>query len=261
MKAMQAVILCGGKGTRLREETEYIPKPLVRIGDKPILWHILKIYANFGINDFVLCLGYKGELIREYFYHYDLNNADVVLELGSKKLTKLERSHGEEGWKLWLVDSGQETFTGGRLRRVAGHIQGDTFMLTYGDGVADIDLNMLLDFHRRHGKLATVTAVRPSSRFGELALDGERILTFKEKPQVNEGWINGGFFVFEKAVFDLISGDGDSLEADVLERLANDDQLAVFRHEGFWQCMDTYREMELLTQIWDNGAAPWATIK
>lgn len=258
---MQAVILCGGKGTRLREETEFIPKPLVRIGDKPILWHILKIYARAGINDFVLCLGYKGELIREYFYHYDLNNSDAVLELGSKKLTKLDRSHDEAGWKLWLIDTGQETLTGGRLRRVAGHIQEDTFMLTYGDGVADIDVNLLLDFHRRHGKMATVTAVRPSSRFGEMVLDGERIQSFREKPQVNEGWINGGFFVFEKTVFDLIKGDNDSLEADVLERLAQDDQLAVYRHQGFWQCMDTYREMELLTQIWDSGKAPWVTTK
>lgn len=258
---MQAVILCGGKGTRLREETEFIPKPLVRVGDKPILWHILKIYANFGINDFVLCLGYKGELIREYFFHYDLNNVDVVLELGSKKLTKLDRSHNEEGWKLWLIDTGQETLTGGRLGRVATHIQGNTFMLTYGDGVADIDLKSLLDFHRRHGKVATVTAVRPSSRFGELVLDGEAIRSFREKPQVNEGWINGGFFVFERPVLDLIKGDGDSLEADVLERLARDDQLAVFRHAGFWQCMDTYREMELLTDMWKTGSAPWVIDK
>lgn len=254
---MQAVILCGGKGTRLREETEFIPKPLVKIGEKPILWHIMKIYASYGISDFVLCLGYKGQLIREYFYNYDLNNTDVLLELGSKAVTVLGDGHEEKGWRICLADTGQETLTGGRLKRAGKYLDDQRFMLTYGDGVADVDLGRLQRFHEEHGKLATVTAVRPSSRFGELAIANNRVTTFQEKPQVHEGWINGGFFVFEKEVLNLLGGDEDTLEQGLLSRLAERDELAVYLHDGFWQCMDTYREMEILTEMWRNNSAPW----
>jgi len=256
---MQAVILCGGKGTRLREETDFIPKPLIKIGEKPILWHIMKIYASYGINDFLLCLGYKGNLIREYFYNYDLDNSDVILELGSKTITKLDDGHEEEGWRICLADTGQETLTGGRLKRIERYLDNQRFVLTYGDGVADIDLDKLRRFHAKHGKLATVTAVRPSSRFGELAIDNNRVTTFQEKPQVHEGWINGGFFVFEKEAIDLIGGDADTLEQGLLSILADRDELAVYLHDGFWQCMDTYREMELLNEMWRTDSAPWVT--
>lgn len=255
---MQAVILCGGKGTRLREETEFIPKPLVKIGEKPILWHIMKIYASYGINDFVFCLGYKGELIREYFYNYDLNNTDVMLELGSKTVEKLGDGHEEEGWRICLADTGPETLTGGRLKRVGKYLDDQRFMLTYGDGVADIDLERLERFHEEHGRLATVTAVRPLSRFGELAINNNQVTTFQEKPQVHEGWINGGYFVFEKEVVDLIAGDTDTLERGLLSLLADRNELAVYQHDGFWQCMDTYREMELLIEMWRTNSAPWA---
>ncbi len=256
---MQAVILCGGKGTRLREETEFKPKPMIRIGSQPILWHIQKNFAAAGVSDFVLCLGYKAEMIRDYFLDYDLNHSDVLLELGTKRVVPLESGYEEKNWRIWMVDTGQETNTGGRLKRIEKYIQGSTFLATYGDGVSNVDIKKLLDFHASHGRLATVTAVRPSSRFGELDLTGDRVSLFVEKPQVQSGWINGGFFVFQREALDLLSGDEDSLEHGLLSRLSDMDQLRAYFHDSFWQCMDTYREMELLQTLWDEGRAPWKT--
>ncbi len=254
---MQTVILCGGKGTRLREETEFRPKPMVAIGDRPILWHIMKRYASYGHEDFVLALGYKAEFIREYFLNYDANNSDLMVEIGTKRVDHLGRTHGEDRWKVWLADTGAETATGGRVKIAGKHIKGPTFMATYGDGVADIDVDSLLKFHRAHGRLATVTAVRPSSRYGELSFEGGTVQTFQEKPQVREGWINGGFFVFQREVLDLIGGADDALEGGLLKKLTEMRQLEAYKHPGFWQCMDTYREMEMLNEVWRSGRAPW----
>lgn len=256
---MQAVILCGGKGTRLREETEFKPKPMIHVGDHPILWHILKHYAAHGISDFVLCMGYKAELIRDYFLHYDLNHSNVILELGSKRIIPLDQEYAEKSWRLWMVDTGQETNTGGRLQRIKGYVEGDTLLATYGDGVSNVDIQELLRFHATHGCLATVTAVRPGSRFGELSLEEERVAVFSEKPQVQTGWINGGFFVFQREVLDMIRGDDESLEQGLLRRLSEMGQLRAYRHDGFWQCMDTYRELEMLNELWSSGRAPWKT--
>jgi len=257
-EGMQVIVLCGGKGSRLREETEFKPKPMIAIGDEPILWHIMKHYAAYGIEDFVLSLGYKAEHIRSYFLNYDLTHSNVMVELGRKRIEKLDGEHGEERWRVWLVDTGAETMTGGRVKPVEKFIDGPTFMATYGDGVADIDIEALLKFHRGHGKLGTVTAVRPSSRFGELSFDrGTSVASFQEKPQVNEGWINGGYFVFQREVLNLIGGPEESLELGLLRKLTNLGQLEAYRHAGFWQCMDTYREMELLNELWSSGRAPW----
>ena len=253
---MKVVILAGGLGTRLREETEYRPKPMVRIGGRPMLWHIMKIYSHYGYSDFVICLGYKGEMIRDYFLNYETQNRDFAITLGSGKLEVLG-NHTEEGWRITLAETGEKTMTGGRIKRVEKYVGRSAFMATYGDGVADVDVESLLGFHRRQGKIATVTAVRPSSRYGELAIENGRVTLFREKPQVNEGWINGGFFVFEPEVFNFIESDDDSLETGLLARLVERKQLAVYQHEGFWQCMDTYREMQQLDEIWDRGRAPW----
>jgi glucose-1-phosphate cytidylyltransferase len=255
---MKVVILAGGLGTRLREETEYKPKPMVEIGSRPILWHIMKTYAQHGFTDFVLALGYKGDIIRDYFLNYELRNCDVTLTLGDKDV-EIHDGHAERGWKVTLAETGDHTLTGGRVRRLARHLGHERFMVTYGDGVADIDISDLVRHHASHGKLATVTAVRPSSRFGELSVDNGLVQAFREKPQVQSGWINGGFFVFEPPVLDMIRGDKDSLEQGVLETLAAQQQLAVYAHAGFWQCMDTFREMELLNDMWRSGQAPWAT--
>jgi len=258
MVRMQTVILCGGKGTRLREETEFKPKAMVAIGDKPILWHIMKHYEAYGIEDFVLCLGYKAEHIRSYFLNYDVTRSNVMVELGSMRVRKLESDQSEERWRVWLVDTGAETMTGGRVKAIAKYIEGPTFMATYGDGVADVNVEALLKFHRDHGKLGTVTAVRPSSRFGELSFEtGTTVRSFQEKPQVHEGWINGGYFVFEREVLKLIGGPEESLEQGLLRKLTELNQLEAYKHDGFWQCMDTYREMELLNEIWASGRAPW----
>lgn len=253
---MKVVILAGGMGTRLREETEYRPKPMVQIGGRPMLWHIMKTYAHYGHNDFVICLGYKGEMIRDYFLNYETQNRDFAITLGSGKVEILG-NHTEDGWRVTLADTGDKTMTGGRIKRIQKYITGETFFATYGDGVADIDIESLAAFHRRQGRLATVTAVRPSSRYGELAIEAGRVTLFREKPQVAEGWINGGFLVLEPQVFDLIEGDGDSLETGLLARLVEREQLAVYQHEGFWQCMDTYREMQQLDDLWARNAAPW----
>jgi glucose-1-phosphate cytidylyltransferase len=253
-------ILCGGKGTRLREETEFRPKPMIAIGNRPIIWHIMKTYAHYGLTDFMLCLGYKGEIIRDYFFSYDWNQSDVLLELGNKKVTKLDSGHGEEDWRIWLVDTGQETMTGGRLKRLTPYIErsgSDIFLATYGDGVCDVNIADLLDFHYSHGKLATMTAVRPSSRFGELVIEDNLVSQFQEKPQTSEGWINGGYFVLNRKVLDLIEGDATVFEAQPLKTLAALGELAVYKHDGFWQCMDTYREMEVLNHLYDTGQARW----
>lgn len=254
---LDAVILCGGLGTRLREETEFKPKPMVEIGGRPILWHILRRYHRFGVRRFILCLGYKGEVIRDYFLNYRVRSADVTVNLRSHEV----QVHGEtpdEDWEIVLTDTGDETMTGGRIKRALKHVRGERFFATYGDGVADIDVARLLATHEKGGRLATVTAVHPSSRYGEIDVAHDAVKTFAEKPQVNGGWINGGFFVFEKRAFDGVSNDaGLVLETDVLPPLAAQGQLSAYQHDGFWQCMDTYREMLVLNQIWARGDAPW----
>lgn len=254
----RVVILCGGLGTRLREETEYRPKPLVPIGDRPILWHIMKSYAAFGFTDFILALGYKGEMIKDYFINYDLQNTDFTLELGSKRIERLNPVLEEADWRITFVDTGQETMTGGRLLRLKRYLKAEErFMLTYGDGVADVDMTALLKFHARSGLTAVITGVPPLARFGELRLDGDRVAQFAEKPPNSDSWINGGFFVMTPQIFDYLSTDQTVLEREPLERLAADSQLGVYRHRGYWQPMDTYRDMQLLTEQWKSGAAPW----
>lgn len=252
---MKVAILAGGLGTRLSEETEVKPKPMVEIGDQPILWHIMKIYTHHGFNDFYIALGYKGEVVKRYFWDmYNLSGC-LKFQLGSGKVEQHDMQ--SEDWEINLIDTGLHTQTGGRVRRLKPYMEDSTFMLTYGDGVSNVDLKALLDFHRKQGRIATVTAVRPPARFGGLVLEDGLAVGFTEKSQINEGWINGGFFVFEPDVFDYLDGDGMNLEADVLPRLAEDRQLAAFQHEGFWQCMDTLREKRLLDSLWNNGNKPW----
>ncbi|MBI4867776.1 MAG: glucose-1-phosphate cytidylyltransferase [Candidatus Wallbacteria bacterium] len=254
---MKVAILAGGLGTRLREETEFRPKPMIEIGGRPILWHIMKSYAHHGHTEFVLCLGFRGDAIRQYFTTYEVRNRDITVTLGTGEV-QVHDTHSEVGWKITLAETGEKTMTGGRLRRVARYLGNTTFLATYGDGVADVDIGALLEFHRQSRKLATVTAVRPSSRFGELAIDGSVATGFHEKPQVHEGWINGGFFVFEPAALDLIEADDETLENGLLTKLTARRELAVYCHNGFWQCMDTAREMDLLNDLWRTGRAPWA---
>ena len=253
---MKTVILCGGLGTRLAEETTIKPKPMVEIGGKPILWHIMKIYEKFGINDFYLALGYKGNFIIDYFLNYHAHQSDLSISLKSGKVNY--SNHTSEDWDVSLVDTGANTMTGGRLLRLKSYLQNSgTFMLTYGDGVSDINIDELLKFHRSHGKIATVTSVRPPVRFGELIIDGHQVTQFQEKPQAGEGWINGGFFVFEPKIFDFIFDDSTFLEREPLEKLAEMGELMSFKHEGFWQCMDTIRDRDFLQENWNNGKAPW----
>lgn len=252
---MQTIILCGGKGTRLHEETGRRPKPLVEIGGRPILWHIMKLYAHAGFGDFVLCLGYLGEQIKDYFLNYDERNSDLTVELKTRKRRVL-RPH-RESWRVTLAGTGEETQTAERLQRVIPYLKGGTFFVTYGDGVADLDLKALLKFHRKHGKLGTVTGVHPASRFGELRLKGDRVTAFREKPQIDDGWINGGFFVFEREFFTRYLKAGVMLEREPLEQLADDGELMLYRHEGYWRCMDTYRDWQALNEQWARGDAPW----
>ncbi|MBN1484051.1 MAG: glucose-1-phosphate cytidylyltransferase [Chloroflexia bacterium] len=252
---MRVVILAGGFGTRLHEETTVKPKPMVEIGGRPILWHIIQTYATHGYPEFVIALGYKGEIIKHYFLNYYYLRNDISIQLCNGQV---EVQDGErEDLTVHLVDTGLHTQTGGRIKRLAQWIEGETFMLTYGDGVADIDIGRLIDFHRQHGRLATVTAVRPPSRFGGLTFQGDRVERFMEKPQIGEGWINGGFFVLEPAVLQYIAGDETYFEREPLEQLAADGQLMAYRHEGFWQCLDTMRDLRLLRELWDSGAPPW----
>ncbi len=254
---MKVVILCGGLGTRLREETEFRPKPMVPIGGRPILWHIMKLYAHHGHKEFVLPLGYKGEIIKDYFRNYHWNTSDVTLKLGSKPQLTYHNRHDEEDWTVTLLDTGLETQTGGRLRRALAHIPDETFLLTYGDGVSNHDINASIRFHEQHGKIATVTAVNPTGRFGELALDGHTIVGFHEKPEQEQAFVSGGFFVLNRKIGGYLDGDACVLEREPMERLARAGDLQAFCHRGFWQCMDTYREQELLTKLWHAGRAPW----
>jgi glucose-1-phosphate cytidylyltransferase len=253
---MKVVVLAGGLGTRLSEETEVRPKPMVEIGGRPILWHILKHYAHHGFREFYLALGYKGDSIKRFFLEYNAASADMTVSLREGRV-EMHDSERRDDWVVHLVDTGLETNTGGRLRRLAPHLRDGTFMLTYGDGVSDVDLARLLAFHRGHGGLATVTAVRPPARFGGLVFDGDRVKEFQEKPQVGEGWINGGFMVLEPGLIRYLDGDGASLEADGLEAAARDGELYAYRHERFWQCMDTLREVRTLQRLWAEGNAPW----
>jgi glucose-1-phosphate cytidylyltransferase len=252
---MKTVILAGGVGTRLSEETVVRPKPMVQIGEKPILWHIMNVYAAQGFQEFVIALGYKGEVIKEYFLNFYAHNSSLTIELNTGRTTLHQGQMPT--WTVHLVDTGTHTETGGRLKRLQPWIGRESFLATYGDGLANVDLRKLVDFHRAHGRLATVTAVRPPSRFGGLHFNGDEVVAFLEKPQTGEGWINGGFFVLEPGVFDYIDGDETIWERGPLERLANEGQLQAFRHEGFFQPMDTLRERQLLETLWQSGRAPW----
>jgi glucose-1-phosphate cytidylyltransferase len=257
---MKVAILAGGLGSRISEETEIKPKPMVEIGGRPILWHIMKHYSHHGFNDFVIGLGYKGEVIKRYMVEYASLHSDLSISLRDGRVARNGNGNGSEpeDWNIDLIETGQETATGGRIKRLAPHVGDGTFMLTWGDGVSNVDLDALLAFHRGHGKLATLTAVRPPARFGHLELDGDRIGEFSEKPQIGEGWINGAFFVLEPGIFDYIDGDPTQWEREPLERLARDNQLMAYRHNDFWQCMDTIRDKKLLEELWKNGA-PWRT--
>jgi len=259
---MKIVILCGGLGTRLREETEFKPKPMVAIGDKPILWHIMKIYAYYGFKDFVLCLGYKGEVIKEYFLSYEAMNNDFTIQLGNQNRIQLHSKHSEEEWNVTLADTGASAMTGSRIKRIEKYIDTENFMVTYGDGVADIDINKLFEFHSKHKKIATLTGVHSLSRYGELLVEGDSIKKFKEKPQFSTRYISGGFFVFRKQVFDYMADDDNCvLERNVLEQLASEGELKIFTHKGFWQCVDTYRDFKYLQEIWEKGHTPWIVWK
>jgi glucose-1-phosphate cytidylyltransferase len=254
--AMKAVILAGGLGSRISEETEVRPKPMIEIGSKPILWHIMKLYAAYGITDFVVCLGYKGYIIKEFFANYYLHSCDVTFDLANNAV-EVHQSNAEP-WSVTLVDTGEATMTGGRLARVLHYVEDGEFCFTYGDGVADVDIGALVDFHRSQRTLATVTAVQPPGRFGALEIEGHRVTGFAEKPQGDGGWINGGFFVLSPEVGRYLDGDATIWEREPLEGLARDGQLAVYEHAGFWQPMDTQRDMRQLQEVWDSGEAPWA---
>jgi glucose-1-phosphate cytidylyltransferase len=254
---MKVVILCGGQGTRLREETEYRPKPLVDVGGRPILWHIMKLYAHHGHRDFVLCLGYRGHMIKQYFLDYEALTNDFTICLGRMHAVAYHGEHEEQNFNVTLADTGLETMTGGRVLRARKYVKDDLFMVTYGDGVSDVNVAALLAFHQAHGKLATVTTVRPQSRFGVLDLDDDgRVRCFAEKPRL-DGWSNAGYFVLHRRVFDYLGGDDCVLEREPLERLAADGQLVAYRHEGFFYAMDTYREYVALNELWNSGQAPW----
>lgn len=254
---MKVVILAGGFGTRISEESHLKPKPMIEIGERPILWHIMKIYSHYGFNDFIICLGYKGYCIKEYFAHYFLHEADITFDFreGNERIV---HSHTAEPWRVTLVDTGLETMTGGRIKRVASYLNGETFLLTYGDGVASVDIPASIKSHRQSGKLATVTAAQPSGRFGALVLSPDSMVnSFQEKPVGDGAWINGGFFVFEPAVIERIAGDATLLEREPLEGLARDGELHAYQHTGFWQPMDTLRDRLHLEELWKSGKAPW----
>jgi len=254
---MKVAILAGGSGTRLAEETEYRPKPMVEIGGHPILWHILMHYSRYGFNEFVIALGYKGTMIKKYFVDFASLQGNLTVNVGNGDVRM--HSTASQDWVVDLVDTGASTQTGGRIRRLAPHLRNDTFMLTWGDGLSDVELDKLLAFHRSHGKLATLTAVRPPARYGHMTFDGDQVIEFVEKPQISEGWINGAFFVLEPAAVDYIDDDQTVWEHEPLERLAKDGQLMAYRHRSFWQCMDTLREKHILESLWQSGMAPWKT--
>ena len=252
---MKVAILAGGSGTRFAEETRVKPKPMVEIGERPILWHIMRHYYHYGLKDFVVALGYKGEVIKDYMRAYCENHANVRVDFGTGQVM-YDKSNGLD-WKMDLVETGQHTMTGGRLKRLKPYLGDGTFMLTWGDGVSNVNLHELLEFHRGHGRLATVTAVRPPARYGYMEFEGDRVLRFDEKPQAKEGWINGAFFVLEPEVLDYIDGDHVMWEHAPMSRLAQDGELMAYRHDGFWQCMDTLREKHVLEKLWQSGEAPW----
>ncbi len=255
---VKVIILCGGLGTRLREETEFRPKPMVNIGSRPILWHIMKYFSQFGCQDFILALGYKGEMIKNYFCHYELMNNDVTIELGKPENICIHHAHDEAGWKITLSDTGEKTLKGARLKKLEKYITNDPFILTYGDGLANVDINALMAFHKAHGKIATVTGINPASRFGELKVDGDRVESFSEKPNGGESLINGGFFVLNRDIFNYLSSDDlCDFEVGPLEEVVKDGQLMVYKHRGFWACMDTLRDVEYLNKLWNDGHAKW----
>lgn len=256
---MKAVILAGGLGTRLSEETTLKPKPMVKIGGKPILWHIMKIYSHYGVNEFVICLGYKGYVIKEYFANYFLHMSNVTFDMANNKMEVHQAN--AEAWRVTLVDTGDNTMTGGRLKRVADYVEEDNFCFTYGDGVANVDIGKLIQFHETQGTLATVTSVQPPGRFGALDIEHGKITSFKEKPQGDGVSINGGFFILSPRVMDYIDNDSTIWERQPLEKLASDGQLSAFRHEGFWQPMDTLRDKVMLEELWASGKAPWKVWK
>lgn len=255
---MKVVLLAGGLGTRLSEETDLKPKPMVEIGGRPILWHIMQHYSHYGFNEFVICLGYKGEVIKRYMMDYAKLTSDLTVKLRSGDIMRHDNGIRSD-WTVQLVDTGPNTATGGRLKRVQEYVGNSPFMLTYGDGVSDVNIKDLLAFHKKHGKTGTLTAVRPPARFGAMHFEGDLITKFTEKPQTEGGWINGGFFVFEPEVFDTIEGDDTWLERTPLETLANQKNLCAYKHENFWQCMDTLRDKRLLEELWNSGKAPWKT--
>ncbi len=252
---MKVVILAGGLGTRLAEETELKPTPMVEIGERPILWHITKHYGHHGFREFLIALGYKGEVVKRFFLDYPALAGRLSVSLAAGRVETHDRN--VEDWTVELVDTGRDTLTGGRVKRLERFLREGTFMVTYGDGVSDVDVSRLLEFHRSHGKVATLTAVRPPARYGGLIFAGDLVAEFTEKPQIGEGWINGGFMVFEPGIFEYLKGDDTSLEAHTMEQLARAGQLAAYRHPGFWQCMDTLRDLRLLRSLWDTGNAPW----
>jgi len=254
---MKVAILAGGVGSRLSEETEVRPKPMVEIGSYPILWHILKHYSQYGHDEFVVALGYKGDYIRRWFREYSTLSANMRVKTGTGEV--INHDHSETDWTIDLIDTGQSTLTGGRIKRLQPWIGNETFMLTWGDGVSDVNLDELLAFHKSHGKLATMTAVRPPARFGHLVFEGDKVKRFTEKPQTSEGWINGAFFVLEPEIFDYIEGDSTQWEHEPMEKLAADGQLMAYKHSSFWQCMDTLRDKQLLQKLWDEGNPPWKT--
>lgn len=255
--AMKVVILCGGRGFRLQEETEYRPKPLVPIGGRPILWHIMRIYAHYGFHDFTLCLGYRGDMIKEYFANYDTMSGDFTVHLGHQQSITYESSHDERDYHVTLADTGLDTMTGGRINRIKKYVDEDTFMLTYGDGLSDVNIKKLFDFHQSHGRCATVTAVHPVSRWGILDINKDgKVLSFAEKPVTND-WVSAGFFVFNRRLFDYLNNDECVLEQEPLQRIAQEGQLMAYKHEGFFFPMDTYRDYKYLNDLWDRGQAPW----
>lgn len=257
--SIPVVILCGGLGTRLREETEFKPKPMVKIGNRPILWHIMKIYAQYGFKRFILSVGYKGEMIKEYFYNYEVMNNDLTITLGTHNNLKIHQSHDEKGWEVTICDTGDNALKGARLKKIERFIEDELLFVTYGDGVADININELLKFHKSHGKIATVTGVRPQFvRFGELGIDEDKVIQFAEKPKYTGNYINGGFFVFNRKIFDYLEDkDQCDLEAGVLDKISNEGELMVYKHDKFWACMDTIRDTDHLNSLWNQNRAEW----
>lgn len=259
---MKVVILCGGMGTRLREETEFHPKPMVEIGGRPILWHIMKIYAHYGFTDFILCLGYKGYMIKEYFYNYELINSDFTLELGKNKHFEIYNSHSEQGWRITLAETGAEALKGARIKRVEKYVDSTLFMVAYGDCLASIDITQLLSFHRSHGKIGTLTGVSPPSRYGMLEIEANTVKKFSEKPQTSGEFVNGGFFVFDRKIFDFLSSDDNcDLERGILEELVEMGELMIYGHPGEWVSMDTFRDMSYLSRLWNQNEAFWKVWK